>query len=140
MAYDHAMSAHLTVLVYSDNRATRECVIRALGRRPAADLPEFDFLEVATAAMVLQRMDSGGIDVAILDGDATPAGGMGIAKQLRDELASCPPVVVLTGRSADDWLARWSRADAAVEHPVDAARLTAAVVGALRAWRQPTPV
>ncbi|NTY60787.1 response regulator transcription factor [Mycolicibacterium sphagni] len=126
------MSLPITVLVYSDSRATRHRVAAALGHRPAADLPELDFLEVATPAMVVQRMDSGGVDAAILDGEATPAGGMGIAKQLKDELDDCPPVVVLTGRPIDDWLARWSRADAAVPHPVDPAELTAAVVGVLR--------
>ena len=56
----------------------------------------------------------GGIDLAILDGEATPTGGMGIAKQLKDELAVCPPILVLTGRPDDAWLANWSRAEAAV--------------------------
>jgi DNA-binding response OmpR family regulator len=41
-------------------------------------------------------------------------------------------LIVLTGRLTDDWLARWSRADAAVSHPVDPAALTAAVAGVLR--------
>ncbi|WP_179475523.1 response regulator transcription factor [Mycolicibacterium vinylchloridicum] len=126
------MTTPFTVLVYSDNHATRRRVVTVLGRRPAADLPEFDFLEIATPAMVMQRMDSGEVDVAILDGEATPAGGMGIAKQLKDEIAGCPPLIVLTGRPTDDWLARWSRADAAVPHPLEPAALTAAVIGALR--------
>ncbi|GAY15231.1 response regulator transcription factor [Mycobacterium sp. shizuoka-1] len=126
------MTAPVTVLVYSDNRATRHRVIAALGHRPAADLPAVEFCEVATPAMALHRMDSGGVAVAILDGEATPAGGMGLAKQLKDELAACPPLIVLTGRPADDWLARWSRADAAVPHPLDPAVLTGAVVGVLR--------
>ncbi len=126
------MAVPITLLVYSDNCATRHRVIAALGRRPAADLPEFEFLEIATPAMVIQRMDSGRVDAAILDGEAMPAGGMGIAKQLKDELEHCPPLIVLTGRPADAWLARWSRADAAVSHPVDPAALTGAVVGVLR--------
>lgn len=126
------MTAPVSVVVYSNSRSTRRRAIVALGPRPVADLPEFRYLEIATAATLLQRMDSGCIDVAILDGEATPAGGMGIAKQLKDELGSCPPLIVLTGRSTDDWLARWSRADAAVPHPVDPAALTAAVVGVVR--------
>ena len=126
------MTAPVTVLVYSDNRATRQRVIDALCRRPAADLAEFDYLEVATHPMVLQRMDAGGVDAAILDGEAVPAGGLGLARQLKDELDSCPPVVVLTGRPADGWLARWSRAEAAVPHPVDPAVLTEALVRMVR--------
>ena len=64
-------------------------------------------------------MDAGGIDLAILDGEAVPAGGMGIARQLKDEIYRCPPMLVLTGRPDDGWLATWSRADAAVPHPID---------------------
>ncbi len=128
----HLMTVPVTVLVYSDNRATRQSVIAALGRRPAADLAEFDYLEVATHPMLVQHMDAGGVDAAILDGEAAPAGGLGLARQLKDELDGCPPVVVLTGRPADGWLARWSRAEAAVPHPVDPAALTEAVVRVLR--------
>ena len=57
-------------------------------------------------------MDTGAIDLAILDGEAVPAGGMGIARQLKDEIYQCPPVLVLTGRPQDAWLATWSRAEA----------------------------
>ena len=75
-------------------------------------------------------MDEGGFDLVILDGEATPTGGMGIAKQLKDEIADCPPILVLTGRPDDAWLASWSRAEAAVPHPIDPIRLGDAVVGA----------
>ena len=69
---------------------------------------------------------------AILDGEAVPAGGMGIAKQLKDEIYRCPPIVVLTGRPQDAWLATWSRAEAAVPHPLDPIQLSEAVVALLR--------
>jgi DNA-binding response OmpR family regulator len=121
------------VLVYSDNARTREQVMLALGKRIHPELPELSYLEVATAPMVITQMDKGGIDLAILDGEATPAGGMGIAKQLKDEIAQCPPILVLTGRADDAWLATWSRAEAAVPHPIDPIRLGEAVVGLLRA-------
>ena len=78
-------------------------------------------------------MDAGGFDLVILDGEASPVGGMGIAKQLKDEIADCPPIVVLTGRADDAWLAKWSRAEAAVPQPIDPIRLAEAVVGLLRA-------
>ncbi len=121
------------VLVYSDNPRTREQVLLALGKRVHPDLPELSYLEVATEPVVIQQMDAGGIDLAILDGEATPAGGMGIAKQLKDELDVCPPILVLTGRRDDAWLAKWSRAEAAVPHPIDPIVLGEAVVGLLRA-------
>lgn len=118
--------------MYSDNAKTREEVMLALGKRLHPDLPELSYVEVATAPMVIRQMDAGGIDLAILDGEATPAGGMGIAKQLKDEIADCPPIVVLTGRKDDAWLVSWSRAEAAVPHPVDPIVLGRTVLGLLR--------
>ena len=67
-------------------------------------------------------MDAGGIDLAILDGEAVP-GGMGLCRQLKDEILRCPPILVLIGRPDDAWLATWSRADGAVSHPIDPIRL-----------------
>lgn len=126
-------SDSLRILVYSDNIKTREQVMAALGTRLHPDLPELSYVEVATGPMVIRHMDAGGIDLAILDGEATPTGGMGIAKQLKDELAVCPPILVLTGRPDDAWLARWSRAEAAVPHPIDPLVLGQTVIGLLGA-------
>ena len=127
---DHKKSVR--VLVYSDDVNTRQQVILALGRRVHPDLPELEYVEVATEPVVIQNMDAGQIDLAILDGEAVPAGGMGIAKQLKDEIYQCPPLLVLTGRPQDAWLATWSRADAAVPHPIDPIQFAEAVTGLLR--------
>ena len=128
----------LNVLVYSDDANTRNSVMLALGKRPHPDLPPIEYVEVATEPVVIQHLDGGAIDLAILDGEAVPAGGMGIAKQLKDEIYECPPVLVLTGRPQDAWLATWSRADAAVPQPLDPMQLADAVVKLLRA-RVPQP-
>ena len=125
-------SPRLRVLVYSDDVNVRQQVILALGRRPHPDLPELTYVEVATEPVVIATMDAGGVDLAILDGEAVPAGGMGIAKQLKDEIFRCPPVLVLIGRPQDAWLATWSRAEAAVPHPIDPIRLAEAVTALLR--------
>ncbi|MDO7869273.1 Rv3143 family two-component system response regulator [Nocardioides jiangxiensis] len=122
----------LRVLVYSDDATVRRQVLLALGSRPHPDLPEIEYVEVATEPVVIQQMDGGQIDLAVLDGEAVPAGGMGIARQLTDELAQCPPLVVLTGRPQDAWLATWSRADAAVPQPIDPIQLASVVTGLLR--------
>jgi DNA-binding response OmpR family regulator len=124
--------AGLTILVYSSNRLTRENVRLALGRKVALDLPPVLVVEVATQPALLATMDGGGIDLAILDGEAVP-GGMGMCRQLKDEIVRCPPILVLTGRPDDAWLATWSRADGVVAHPVDPLRLPAAVAQLLRA-------
>ena len=121
----------LTILSYSSNRATREDVRLALGRKVAADLPPVRVLEVATQPAVLTAMDAGGIDLAILDGEAVP-GGMGLCRQLKDEILRCPPILLLIGRRDDAWLATWARAEGAVSHPIDPVRLPAAVAELLR--------
>jgi len=132
-------TAPLKVLVYSDDVNTRQQVILAIGRRPHPDLPEVEYVEVATEPVVIQQMDSGEISLAILDGETTPAGGMGIAKQLKDEIYNCPPILVLTGRPQDAWLATWSRAEAAVPQPIDPIQLAEAVVSLLRSRVSVTP-
>lgn len=122
----------LRVLIYSDDVGTREEVLRALGPSPHPDLPRLEYVEVATEPMVIEHMDTGTFDLAILDGEAVPAGGLGIAKQLKDEIFQCPPLLVLIGRPQDAWLATWSRADAAVPHPLDPLQLAEVVIDLLR--------
>ncbi len=104
----------------------------AIGVHPDSSLAAFDYVEVATEPMVIHYLDAGGIDLAILDGEAAPAGGMGVAKQLKDEIENCPPIVVLTARADDRWLAKWSRAEAAVSRPIDPFVLTRTVTELLR--------
>ena len=96
-------------------------------------LPEIEVFEVATQPVVLQTMDAGGIDLVILDGEATPSGGMGLCHQLKNEITDCPPVLLLVARVADAWLATWSEADAITPYPVDPVRLPAAAADLLRA-------
>jgi len=123
----------MSILVYSDDRTTREKVRLALGRRPAADVPKVSIHEVATAASAVKAVTAGGIDVLVLDGEATPTGGMGLARQLKEEIYQSPPVLILLGRPQDAWLATWSRADAAVPHPLDALAVATSVAELMRA-------
>ena len=122
----------LKVLVYSDDPQVRSQVMMALGKRPHPDLPELEYVEVATEPVAVQQFDAGHLDLAILDGEAVPAGGMGIAKQMKDEIFRCPPILVLTGRPQDAWLATWSRAEAAVPHPIDPLQLAETVTRLLK--------
>lgn len=122
----------LTVLVYSDDRNTRDQVRLALGRRPAADLPPVEFVEVATEWAVMDRLHQGGVDLAVLDGEAVPAGGLGICRTIKHELFRSPPVLVVIGRPHDAWLASWSRADGVATHPIDPLALAAAAAELLR--------
>jgi DNA-binding response OmpR family regulator len=129
---DKRATEAMTLLLYSDDPRTREQVKLAVGRRPAAGLPQVEWLECATEPAVMKALDEGGISVAILDGEAAPAGGLGICRQAKDEIYRCPPILVLTGRREDNWLAAWSRAEAAVPHPLDPFVLAEAVADLMR--------
>ena len=133
------MRSH-TVLVYSDSAATRDAVRTAVGRRPSSDLGRVEYVEAATNAEVLAAVDGGGVDVVVLDGEARPTGGLGIAKQLKDELADCPPTLVLVARAGDSWLASWSLADAVLSLPVDAPKVCQAVVDLIKQREAALPV
>ena len=121
-----------TVLLYSDDPRVRDRMRLAIGPRPAKDL-EVEFVESASYEETVRLVDEYDVDLMVLDGEAAPAGGLGIARQIKDEIDDCPPILVLTGRPDDAWLASWSRAEAAVPHPIDPIRLGDAVVGVLRA-------
>ena len=113
------------ILVYSDDSSIREAVVNALGSRVASDLPQHQIHEFATGAALRAFVDSKAvIDLFILDGESAPEGGMGIARQLKDEVFNCAPVLVITGRKEDAWLAAWSLAEASVVHPIDPFTLT----------------
>lgn len=120
------------VLVYSDDRTVRAAIVAALGRRPAADLPVVQILECATHPAVITALDGGGFDLVILDGEAAPSGGLGICRQIKEEIYNAPPVMVMIGRAQDAWLGAWSKADAVLAHPVDPFALADAAAGLLR--------
>lgn len=132
---DEQTTGKLKVLLYSDDRVTRDEVRLALGRRIASDLPEVEVFDVATQRAAEKAVAGGGFDVLVLDGEAVPSGGMGLSHQLKDELPDCPPVVLLVARTADAWLASWSKADTIVAYPIDPVRLPTAVADTVRAHR-----
>ena len=126
------------IIVYSDDASVRAAITAALGKRVSDDLPEHQIEEFATGpalrAFVDRKSVSGELraDLFILDGEAVPEGGMGIARQLKDEVFNCPPVLLITGRREDAWLAAWSRAEASVIHPIDPFTLANTVANLMR--------
>lgn len=133
-------AARLRVLVYSDDKVWREQIMLLLGTRPAPELPAVEFVECATEPVVIRAMDAGRIDLAILDGEATPAGGMGVCRQLKSEIYKCPPIMVFIARQQDAWLASWSQADAAAVMPPDPFDFPDTVAALLRQRLAPVPV
>jgi DNA-binding response OmpR family regulator len=127
----------MRVLVFSHKPEVREAIVNAVGRRPAADLARVDYVEAAGIADVLSEVDAGNVDLAILDGEAQPTGGIGLCRQLKNEITDCPPIVVAVRRRDDRWLATWSQADAVLVHPLDPLTAAETVADVLRARRVP---
>jgi hypothetical protein len=67
----------ISVLLYSDDKTTRDAVRVMVGRRPARDVEVTSWRECATAAAVIEAVENGSFDVLILDGEAAPTGGLG---------------------------------------------------------------
>ena len=128
------------VVVYSDDPAVRDQVKMAVGTRPASDLKPVEWVDCSTGDEVLAQVDAGGVDLCVLDGEAWPTGGMGLARQMKDELADCPPTLVLIARKVDAWLANWSQADGVAAHPVDPPELLGLVADLLRRRAARLPV
>ncbi|GAB96927.1 DNA-binding response OmpR family regulator [Kineosphaera limosa] len=128
----HQATHRVRVLVYSDDRTTREAVRMAVGRRPSRDVEVESWLECATADAVMLAAQSGDHDILVLDGEATPYGGLGLCRELKHSIYQCPPVIVLTARPQDAWLASWSYADHAVPQPLDPMAMADAIARVAR--------
>jgi DNA-binding response OmpR family regulator len=129
-----------TVLVYSNSADMRAAVRTAVGRRPAPDVGRIEWVECASHAEVVDQLDEGDLDVVILDGEAQPTGGMGLARQFKYEMDDCPPIVVVIARPQDGWLASWSLADAVVHVPLDPIEAAEVVAEQLRRRIRGIPV
>ena len=97
------------LLVYSHRPEVRERIITAIGRRPAPDVGRVDYLECSAVHEVMMATQAQAADVLILDGEAQPTGGIGISRQIHQEAAVIPPVVLVVRRADDRWLATWAR-------------------------------
>ncbi|MDI1466157.1 hypothetical protein QEZ54_34795 [Catellatospora sp. KI3] len=107
-----------TVLLYSDDATVRDRMRLAIGEHPAQDLT-VEFVEASSYGECVKLVDDYEIDLLVLDGEASPGGGLGVARQLKDEIDDCPPTCVVIARAADRWLAAYARVDVTLVHPLD---------------------
>lgn len=119
------------MLLYSDDAQVRDRMRLAIGDRPTPDLT-VTFLEAATYGECMRTVDDYQVDLLMLDGEAVPAGGLGIARQLKDELSAAPPMCVVIARAADRWLAAYTRVEATLVHPLDPVTTGRTVAALLR--------
>ncbi|MEO3747400.1 hypothetical protein [Plantactinospora sp. B5E13] len=127
-----------TVLLYSDDPEVRDRMRLAVGTRPAADLT-VEFVDADSYEKCIRLVDDYEIDLLLLDGEATPAGGLGIARQIKDDRDDAPPTCVVIARAADRWLAAYAQVDATLVHPLDPVTTGQTVAGLLRARADGAP-
>ncbi|MCI4061870.1 hypothetical protein MRQ36_04520 [Micromonospora sp. R77] len=120
-----------TVLLYSDDPQVRDRMRLAVGTRPAPGL-EIEFVEAADYAECVRLVDDYEIDLLLLDGEASPGGGLGIARQIKDDRADAPPTCLVIARAADRWLAAYAQVDATLMHPLDPVTTGTTVAEVLR--------
>jgi DNA-binding response OmpR family regulator len=123
-----------TVLLYSDDSLVRDRIRQAIGIRPAADLA-VEFVDATTWEDCRNLLDKYEIDLMVLDGEASPAGGLGIARQTKDEYATPPPICVVIARAADRWLAAFAQVDQTLLYPLDPVTTGQTIAGMLRGRR-----
>lgn len=121
------------VLVYSDDSSTRQTIINSVGRRAGKWLPLLKWTETATRAAVFEKVAEKDFALLVLDGEATPAGGMGISRDLKTTREDCPPIVVTVARPQDRWLGTWCESDAIVSEPLDPVELQETIASILTA-------
>lgn len=112
------MSEHkVCVLVYSDDKDTRQAVIEGIGSR-CADGRSIEWIETATAWAAVDQFKTAKPDVLILDSETRKIGGMAVARQIETQFDEVPPVILLAARPQDQWLANWVGAAAVALSPL----------------------
>ena len=114
----------VTILVFSDDKDRRHAVVNGIGLRASKDTPRIEWVEAA--------FDQQDFALLILDAEAKKEGGMSIAQDLRETRDGVPPIVFLTARAQDEWLATWAGAAAVVADPIDPIILQETVADVLR--------
>jgi DNA-binding response OmpR family regulator len=128
-----------TVLLYSDDPQVRDRIRLAIGPRPAVGL-SVEFVDATTWEDCRQLLDDYVIDLMVLDGEAAPAGGLGIARQVKDEYRDPPPTCVVIARPADRWLAAFAHVDHTLIHPLDPLTTGRSIAAMLHARAAGEPV
>jgi DNA-binding response OmpR family regulator len=123
--------ATTSILLYSDRAELREQVRLDIGDTIGRRGVTIEWTEAATPNFVTDLVQTGRYDLIIADGETKKLGGIGLTRQMRQELDWRPTVLVLLQRAQDAWLASWSGADAGMELPVDPFELRTVVADLL---------
>jgi CheY-like chemotaxis protein len=130
----HRYNSRVKVLLISADPAVRESMALMVRSVQGRMSKPFEVLEandgVRGMALAWRHLP----DVVVADEITSRAGGFAVARDLKGADPAFPGVVViLLERTQDQWLARWSGADAWFDKPVNPFELGDAVAGLLEA-------
>ena len=120
------------ILVFSDDKDKRAAVINGIGLRASEDTPRIEWVEAATGFGVRDAFDQQDFALLVLDAESKKEGGMSVAQDLQETRDGVPPIIFLTARPQDEWLATWAGATATVSDPIDPIVLQETVAEVLR--------
>jgi DNA-binding response OmpR family regulator len=108
----------IKVLLVASDQRVRERLRLALERLEVTG-EEVDFLEVPDGDQALALAEAEHPDLVVVEVGVTPYGAFGLARDIKAAPEVSCPVIVVLERPQDEWLARWSGADAMVNRPID---------------------
>ena len=106
------------ILLVADEPGFRDRLRLALERLELGG-EEAAFLEAANGNDALVLAEGHHPDLVVADVSVTPYGGFGLTRDLKADPETACPVILVLDRFQDEWLGRWSGADALVNRPVD---------------------
>jgi DNA-binding response OmpR family regulator len=106
------------ILLVASEGSARDRLRLAL-ERLEADGDEVAFLEAANGNDAMAIVEAEFPDLVVVEVGVTPYGGFGLTRDLKAQPDVACPVIVVLERLQDEWLGRWSGADALVNQPVD---------------------
>lgn len=123
------------ILVFSGDAAKRRAVIKGVGVRASKNSPTIEWSEAATPFGARELVENTDFALLILDAETTKEGGMSLAHELANTIDTVPPIIFLTARQQDDWLATWAGGAAAIPDPLDPLTLQETVADLLTSGR-----
>jgi CheY-like chemotaxis protein len=108
----------IKILLVADDPGFRERLGLALERLELSG-EEVSFLEATNGNDALVLAEAHAPDLVVADLSVTPYGGFGLTRDLKANPETASPVILILDRFQDEWLGRWSGADALVNRPVD---------------------
>ena len=108
----------IQILLVADDPGFRDRLGLALERLELSG-EEVTFLEAANGNDALVLAEAHQPDLVVADVSVTPYGGLGLTRDLKANPETACPVILVLDRLQDEWLARWSGADALVNRPGD---------------------